>query len=101
LKVSGLPAGVAGSFSAMNGGSSTMSVSTTSATPAGNSTLMVTGVSGNLSHSTSVTLAVSASVLPPDFSLSATPASQTVTAGGATTYTIRITGTTALTARLR
>ena len=93
LKVSGLPAGVAGSFSAMNGGSSTMSVSTTSATPAGNSTLMVTGVSGNLSHSTSVTLAVSASVLPPDFSLSATPASQTVTAGGATTYTIRITGT--------
>src|SRR5207302_10571868 len=35
----------------------------------------------------------SSSVLSPDFSLSAAPASQTVTAGGATTYAIRITGT--------
>ena len=88
LKVSGLPSGASGNFSAVNGGSSTLSVTTTSSTPAGNSTLTVTGTSGNLSHSTTVTLVVSAS---PDFGLTATPATQTVAPGSATTYMVRVT----------
>ena len=88
LKVSGLPSGGAGSFSAVNGGSSTLSVTTTSATPTGNSTLTVTGASGNLSHTTSVTLAVSASPPSPDFSLAATPSTQTATAGASVSYTL-------------
>src|SRR5205085_6829029 len=45
-----ISSGGAGSFSAVNGGSSTLSVTTTSATPTGNSTLTVTGTSANLSH---------------------------------------------------
>jgi len=88
LKVSGLPSGGAGSFSSVNGGSSTLSVTTTSATPTGNSTLTVTGASGNLSHTTSVTLVVSASPPSPDFSLAATPSTQTATAGASVNYTL-------------
>jgi phosphatidylinositol-3-phosphatase len=91
LKVSGLPSGATGSFSALNSGSSTLSVTTASSTPAGNSTLTVTGASGSLSHSTSVNLVVSPSAPPPpapDFSISATPSTQTLTAGASVTYTL-------------
>jgi len=92
LSVSGLPAGAASSFnpSSISGGSgsSTLNVTTSSSTPAGNYTLTATGASGSTSHTATVTLSVNA---PPDFSLSATPSSQTVTAGNGTSYTATVT----------
>jgi len=88
LSSSGLPAGASASFSPNpTTGSSTMSVSTSASTPTGTYPVTITGASGTLAHNTTVTLVVS----QPDFSLSATPASQTVAPGAATTYTISVT----------
>jgi subtilisin-like proprotein convertase family protein len=65
LSVSGLPSGASAGFSPNPvtppaGGStgSTLSVTTAAGTPAGTYTLTITGTSGALSHSTTVTLAV-------------------------------------------
>ena len=91
--VGGSPAGVSTSFDlgSISGGSgsSTLSVATTSATPAGTYAITITGTSDSLSHSTSVTLVVNPPP-PPDFSISATPASQTITVGGSTSYTASV-----------
>lgn len=88
LSVSGLPAHATGSFSpaSVSGGSgtSTLNITTATNTPDGNYPLTITGVSGNLTNSTTVTLLLN------DFSISATPASQTVTAGGSTNYTVTV-----------
>lgn len=87
LSVSGLPSGANGNFnpaSVTGSGNSTLSVTTSTGTPAGTYTLTVTGTSGSLSHSDTVTLTVA------DFSISATPSSQTVTAGNGTSYTANI-----------
>ena len=89
---SGLPAGAGADFSppSVNGsGSSTMTVTTSGATPPGSYTLTITGTSGSLVHSTSVTLVVSG--VTPDFSLSAAPSSQTVVRRASTTYTVTVT----------
>ena len=62
LSVSGLPAGATASFNptSISGTStSTLTVSTTAATPAGNSTLTITGASGGSSHTAQVTLTLS------------------------------------------
>ena len=102
LSVSGLPAGATASFnpaSITGSGSSTLTVVTASTIAAGTYTLAITGTSGTLSHSTTATLIVPG---PPDFGISATPSSQTVAQGNATTYTTSIsalngfTGTAAL-----
>jgi regulation of enolase protein 1 (concanavalin A-like superfamily) len=90
LSVSGLPAGATGTFnpsSVAGPGNSVLTVATASTTPTGTYTLTITGTSGSLSHSTTVTLVVQG---PPDFILSATPSSQTVTQGNGTTYTTTI-----------
>ena len=94
FSASGLPAGAAASFSPNPAAatSSTMSVTTSSTTPAGTYPLTITGVSGSLTHTTSVTLVVT-TVAAPNFSLSATPSSQTVVQGAATSYTVNITRT--------
>ena len=47
--------------------------------------LMITTTSGNLTHSTQVTLAVA------DFSIAASPSSQTVSGNSKTTYTVTVT----------
>jgi hypothetical protein len=90
LSVSGLPGGASGSF-APNPvtTSSTLSVTTSTSTPTGTYTLTVTGVGGSLTHTTAVTLVVSG----PDFTLSASPSSQTVLPGGATSYSVSISPT--------
>lgn len=97
LSVSGLPSGAAGSFSPSSvtpaaGGSanSTLSVTTGAATPAGTYTLTVTGTSGALVRSTTVSLTVTTAPVP-DFTVSATPSTQTVVQGNGTSYTATVT----------
>src|SRR5262249_25115171 len=73
LSVSGLPSGATASFNpdsiSDGAGSSTLTVSTSSATPAGTYTLTISGASGSFSHSDAVTLAVNSSAtLPPGWS---------------------------------
>src|SRR5207245_6177670 len=86
LSASGPLIGALGTFSPNPATtSSTLTVSITSSTPAGTYTLTLTGSSGNLSHSTTVTLVVNS-----DFSLSASPTSRTITHGQSTSYTIAI-----------
>jgi hypothetical protein len=92
LTATGLPSGASASFSpsAINGsGSSTMNVTTSGSTPAGNYTLTITGTSGSLTHSATVTLIVN---LPPtpDFTISTTQSSQSVIQGASTTYTANV-----------
>jgi hypothetical protein len=53
----------------------------------GTYTVTISGTSGTLSHSTTMMLVVSG---PPDFSISASPSSQTVTQGNSTNYTASI-----------
>jgi len=91
LTVSGLPQGGVASFnptSVTGTGSSTLSVGTLSSPPAGNYTLTITGTSGALVHSATVTLAVNAAV--GDFSIAASPASQTVSRKTSTKFTITV-----------
>lgn len=87
--VSGLPAGAAASFNPTTIGgrvtASTMTVSTSSSTPAANSTLTVSGSSGGQSRSTTATLSVK------DFQVSVSPSSETINAGASTTYTLTVT----------
>jgi hypothetical protein len=95
LSASGLPSGAAATFSpnpVAAPGSSTMSVTTSASTPTGSYPLTITGTSGTLSHTTSVTLVVQAPATP-DFSLSTTPSSVTVTAGSTANYTENVTRT--------
>ncbi len=89
--VSGLPTGAGATFNPATTSGSTLStamtISTASTTPAGTYQLTITGTdttTSTITSSTNVTLVVTA----PDFSLSATPASQTVTAGQGTSYTV-------------
>jgi len=87
LSVSGLPTGSNGAFSPNpTTSSSSLSITTSTSTPPGTYSLTITGVSGSLTRTTNVTLVVS----PPGFSLSASPASQTVRRGSSITYTITI-----------
>lgn len=81
--VSGLPANATASFSPASvsgAGSSTMTVCAASSTPIGTRNLTITGTSGIEVHSTSVSLTVNQAG---DFSLTASPASLAIVAGGA------------------
>ena len=104
LTAGGLPTGATATFSpatVAGSGTSTANVTTTSSTPAGTYTITFTGTSGSLQHSASAKLVVNAA---PDFTISASPSSQTVTVGGGTSYTATLgalngfTGTVTLTA---
>lgn len=67
LSISGLPAGAVATFSPVTvapGSSSTLHISTSTGTPLGSYSLVITGVSG-LSHSTTVVLGVTAPPPPP------------------------------------
>src|SRR5207248_7767593 len=78
FSVSGLPQGASASFnpaSITGSGTSTMTVSTSASTPLGAYPLTITATSGNLTHTTSVSLVVAAQS---DFALSANPSSRTV-----------------------
>ena len=64
-----------------------LTLSTTSGAAAGSYPLTVTATSGSLSHTTSITLVVTAA---PDFTVSASPSSQNVVAGSSAPYTMTI-----------
>jgi subtilisin family serine protease len=90
LSLSGLPPGVAATFTPAvvgGAGSSQLTVTTSAAAPAGTYPLTVTGTSGSLVHSAPVTLVVTPSG---DFGLSVSPSSRTVKRGGSTTWTVGI-----------
>ena len=89
LSVSGLPTGASATFaptSVTGSGSSTLSISTVASTPAGSYLLTISGTDGTLVHTTTATLVVT----QPDFSISAAPATQTVTSGQNASYTVSI-----------
>jgi uncharacterized membrane protein len=69
------------------GGTSQLKITTAASLAPGTYLLTITGTSGGIVHSANVTLVVTA---PPDFGLSATPASATVVAGQSTAYTIAV-----------
>jgi hypothetical protein len=89
FSVTGLPSGATAAFnpaSVTTSGSTTMSVSTTAATPRGTYTLKIRGASGPRARTINATLIVNG-----DFSISASPTSRTITVGGVATYTVTIT----------
>ena len=86
MTISGLPTAATASFTpdqVLTGGSTTLTVSTSSSTPAGTYQLTIRGTSGPVMRTATVTLVVSG-----NFSLSATPSSRTIAPAGRTTYTI-------------
>jgi len=88
FSVTGLPSGATATFapaSVTTSGSTTMSVATGAATASGTYPLTIQGTSGPLTRTVNVTLVVNG-----DFSISATPASQTIARGGVATYTVTI-----------
>ena len=92
LALSGLSASQASwSFSppviAGGSGSAQLTVSTATSIAAGTYPLTITATSGAAVHSAAAALVVTA---PPDFTLSATPASRSVVAGAGATYTVGV-----------
>jgi hypothetical protein len=65
---------------------STLNIVTNSATPTGTFTITVQGQGGGLTRSTTITLTVNS----PDFTVSASPSSKTITQGGTASYTITV-----------
>ncbi|HST77012.1 MAG TPA: protease pro-enzyme activation domain-containing protein [Verrucomicrobiae bacterium] len=90
FSVSGLPAGAGATFSPASlttSGTSTLAITTTTATPGGSYPLTITGSDAVRTHTTAVTLVV----LVPDFSLSASPASRVILVGQSTNYSVILT----------
>ncbi|HYX52782.1 MAG TPA: hypothetical protein VE783_04980 [Candidatus Limnocylindrales bacterium] len=88
LTVSGLPQGVTATFSPnpiVGAGSSNMHVCAASTAPVTSSSLTVQGMVGIEAHTTTEALAVT------NFTLGASPSSQSVVVGGATSYTVSVT----------
>ncbi len=82
VTAAGLPSGVTmtpATLSLTAGASQNVTLTASSAAAAGAATITLTGASGTLSHAATVALTISA---PPDFSLSLSPTSVTLTAGG-------------------
>ncbi|HEY6350532.1 MAG TPA: hypothetical protein VI636_14085, partial [Candidatus Angelobacter sp.] len=95
LSVSGLPVGVTASFNpasiaAPGSGSSTLTFTATSTATTGTSNITVTATGGGVSHTATIALTVNA-VATPDFAVSASPASLSVTQGSTGSSTISTT----------
>jgi hypothetical protein len=100
LSVSGLPTNVTGAFSPGSvsaGSGSTLTINTATTTPNGSFTLTITGTSGSYSNTTTVTLSVTGGAVGGDFTLSATPSSQSVIPSSSTSYTVNTTADTGFT----
>jgi uncharacterized membrane protein len=91
LSASGLPAGVTASFNpASTTGTSSLTLTAGATATTGTATVTITGTSGSLSHATTVTLTVNAA---PNFTLSASPASVSVTQGSSASSTVSVNST--------
>ena len=97
LTVSGCPSNTTCTLNPTSSGppsypTSTLIVQTTSSTPTGTYTLTITGTdsTGHPIHTSTVQLVVTSSA-PPDFSISATPSSRTISRGSSTTYSVVVT----------
>jgi hypothetical protein len=100
LGVSGLPTGSTGSWKLSDGTTSnvipsnltgaTLTVQTANTSPTGTFTPTITGTSGNLSHSTTVTLVLKAAS-DPNFAVAGSPSTQSVVQGDQTSYTVSVT----------
>lgn len=90
LAVAGLPAGVTTSFSRpdLASGNSVLNVTVDASVSPGDYPFAITGASGNLAHSANATLTV---LVAGTFTVSVTPAAQTVTRNSTSTYTVTIT----------
>ncbi|HRC83971.1 MAG TPA: choice-of-anchor D domain-containing protein [Thermoanaerobaculia bacterium] len=96
LSVAGLPASSSGIFtptSVAPGTTANLQISTTAATPPGNSTLTITGTSGTLSHAATVSLTVRSAS---DFALAASPSLLSVEQGGSTTSSVSVSADTSI-----
>ncbi len=90
---SALPTGVGASFNPASvavGASSTLNITTAAATAAGTYTITIQGASGTTTHTASVSLVVNP-VAQPNFTVSASPSSQTVVQGSPTSYSVSTT----------
>ena len=86
FSVTGLPAGAAGDFTpatVTDGGTTILNIATNGAAP-GTYPLTISATGNSINHTASVTLTI---VGPPDFTLTATPGTQSVAAGGSTSFT--------------
>jgi hypothetical protein len=93
LTATGKPASTTATFSpatlTQSARTATLTVSTTTQTPVGSYSLTITGTNGNLSHTIAVHLTVDP-VLVASLALSVSPATATVPAGSAATYTVAV-----------
>jgi hypothetical protein len=93
FSATGLPAGATPTFTPASAAVSTaavqssLAVATAATLAAGSYPFTITASDGTLSHSSNVTLVVNSAG---DYTLSASPASQTVTAGTGTSYTVNV-----------
>jgi hypothetical protein len=91
LSTSALPSGVTASFGTNpTTGSSVVTFTASSTATTGTTSVTITGTSGTLSHTTSISLTVNATATP-NFSLSASPSSLSVTQGSSGSSTITVT----------
>ena len=99
LTASGAPTGVTVSFNptsiaAPGSGTSTMSLAVASSTATGTYTITVTGTASSETQTTTVSLTVTTAGASPDFTISASPTSLTVSRGhsGSVTITTKVSG---------
>ncbi len=91
LTASGLPSGVTAGFSPNpTTGTSTLTLTASATATTGTATVTITGTSGSLQATTTLALTVNAASSP-NFTISASPASLTITQGSNGTSTITIT----------
>jgi hypothetical protein len=91
LSTSALPSGVTASFSTNpTTGTSVVTFTASSTATTGTTSVTITGTSGTLSHTTSISLTINATATP-NFSLSASPSSLSVTQGSSGNSTITVT----------
>jgi PKD repeat protein len=89
FSVTGLPSGATAAFNPVSvtmSGSTTMSISTSGTTASGSYPLTIRGTSGPITRTVNVTLVVNG-----DFTIAATPTSQTIAKGAIATYNVTIT----------
>jgi kumamolisin len=93
LAASGLPSGVTAAFGTNpTTGTSVLTLTASATATTGAATVTITGTSGSLTATTTLALTVN-STATPNFSVSASPASLTVTQGSSGTSTITVTST--------